>query len=314
MTTILIAGIGGVGGYFGGLLAKEFQNDPTVAVQFLARGKNLDAIRTNGLTIVKGSDSSTAFPQKASDTPSDLDKADYIILCTKTYDLEATLVQLQDCITEKTVILPLLNGLDSTSKIKRHYPNVMVLEGCVYLVSRLSAPGIVTNSGNIESLFFGSDKVSDERLLQLETLLKQAGIQATLTPDIVSVLWKKFIFVSAIATATSFYDQSVGEILENPDNRNTLLALLTEVYALAQAKQIPLPEDSVTATLTNIETLPFAATSSLHSDFKNEKRQTELDALTGYVVSEGRAYGVATPVYEKLYTALKAKKKPVLVL
>ncbi|MEO4006192.1 2-dehydropantoate 2-reductase [Flavobacterium sp. CAU 1735] len=312
MTTILIAGIGGVGGYFGGLLAKAFQNDTSVAVQFLARGKNLDAIRANGLTIVKGSDSSTVFPQKASDTPSDLDKADYIILCTKTYDLESTLVQLQDCITEKTVILPLLNGLDSTPKIKRHYPNVTVLEGCVYLVSRLSAPGIVTNSGNIESLFFGSDKASDECLLQLETLLKQAEIQASLTQDILSVVWKKFIFVSAIATATSFYDQSVGEILENPDKRDTLLALLTEVYTLAKAKHIPLPEDSVATTLANIETLPFAATSSLHSDFKNEKKQTELDALTGYVVSEGLIYGVAAPVYEKLYTALKAKKKPAL--
>lgn len=312
MTTILIVGIGGVGGYFGGLLAKAFQNDTTVAVQFLARGKNLDAIHANGLTIVKGPDSSTVFPKKTSDSPCDLNKADYIILCTKTYDLESTLVQLQDCIIEKTVILPLLNGLDSTLKIKRHYPNAMVLEGCVYLVSRLSAPGIVTNSGNIESLFFGSDSVSDERLLQLETLLKQAGIQATLTPDILSVLWEKFIFVSAIATATSFYDQSIGEILENPDKRDTLLALLTEVYTLAKAKKIPLPEDSVATTLANIETLPFAATSSLHSDFKNGKDQTELESLTGYVVSEGLNYAIATPVYEKLYSALQAKKKPAL--
>ncbi len=312
MTTILIAGIGGVGGYFGGLLAKEFQSDPNVAVQFLARGKNLKVIRNEGLTIVNGSDNVTVFPQKASDTASDLDKADYILLCTKTYDLEATLLQLKDCISNKTVILPLLNGLDSTAKIKPLYPNAMVLEGCVYLVSRLSAPGIVTNSGNIESLFFGSDTVTDERLLRLESLLKQAGIQATQTQEIVSVLWEKFIFVSSIATATSFYDQSIGEILENPEKRDTLIQLLTEVYSLAKAKEIAIPENSVVSTLAKIEMLPFAATSSLHSDFKNGKDQTELESLTGYVVSEGLTYGVMTPVYEKLYSALQAKKKPVL--
>lgn len=307
MTTILIVGIGGVGGYFGGLLAKRFENDTDVAVQFLIRGENRKAILHNGLKVIKGSDTFIAYPQKVSETPSDLDQADYIILCTKTYDLETTLRQLQPCIKKETVILPLLNGLDSTAKIKQHYPDTIVADGCVYIVSRLTEPGVVTNTGTVESLFFGSDKIPDKRLLALEKRFIQAGISATLTPDIASVIWEKFIFVSSIATATTYYDLPIGSIFEDPDKKEILILLITEVSLLARTKQVLLPENNIALTLAKQESLPYTATSSLHTDFINGKKQTEIESLIGYVVHEGLTNAIPTPVYQKLYDAIKKK-------
>lgn len=307
MTTILIVGIGGVGGYFGGLMAKRFENDTDVAVQFLVRGENRKAIQHNGLKVIKGSDTFIAYPQKISDTPSDLDKADYIILCTKTYDLETTLSQLHPCIKKETVILPLLNGLDSTAKIKQYYPDTIVADGCVYIVSRLTEPGVITNTGTIERLFFGSDTIPDERLSVLEQRLIQAGIHATLTPDIASVIWEKFIFVSSIATATTYYDLPIGPILEDPDKKDILIRLITEVSLLAEAKQIALPENNIALTLAKQQNLPATATSSLHSDFINGKKLTEIESLIGYVVHEGLTYAIPTPVYQKLYSVIKKK-------
>ena len=136
-TKIIIAGIGGVGGYFGGLLAKCFEEDEDVSVCFLARGAHLEVMRTNGLRVIKGSDEFVARPAVVSDKAEELGVGEVIVICTKSYDLEATIAQLKPCINEHTIILPLLNGVDSTERIKAMLPNTIVLQGCAYIVSRL---------------------------------------------------------------------------------------------------------------------------------------------------------------------------------
>jgi 2-dehydropantoate 2-reductase len=153
-TNIIIAGIGGVGGYFGGVLAKCFEGDENVRVCFLARGAHLEAIRSNGLRVIKGSNEFVARPAAVSDQAHELGVAEVIVICTKSYDLEATIEQLKPCINERTIILPLLNGVDSTERIKSLLPNNMVLQGCAYIVSRLTQPGVIENTGNIETMFF----------------------------------------------------------------------------------------------------------------------------------------------------------------
>jgi 2-dehydropantoate 2-reductase len=59
---IVIAGIGGVGGYFGGLLAKRFENSAEVEIFFFARGKNLEQIQKNGLRVIHGKHEFIARP------------------------------------------------------------------------------------------------------------------------------------------------------------------------------------------------------------------------------------------------------------
>ena len=51
---IIIAGIGGVGGYFGGLLAHHFCTNKNVEINFFARGGNLREIQKKGLKVIKG--------------------------------------------------------------------------------------------------------------------------------------------------------------------------------------------------------------------------------------------------------------------
>jgi 2-dehydropantoate 2-reductase len=137
-TKTIIAGIGGVGGYFGGVLAKCFEVDEDVSVCFLARGSHLEAIRLNGLRVIKVGVQFVARPAVASDEADELGVAEVIVICTKSYDLEATVEQLKPCINEHTIILPLLNGVDITERIKSILPNNIVLQGCAYIVSRLT--------------------------------------------------------------------------------------------------------------------------------------------------------------------------------
>jgi 2-dehydropantoate 2-reductase len=124
MTTqlkIVIAGIGGVGGYFGGLLARAYAGNDDIEVHFIARGAHLKKIQDHGLTVIKGDVDFIAKPFLATDHLTEIGIADYIIICTKSYDLAEMLNQLAPCIGTKTVLLPLLNGVEAVEKIREQF-------------------------------------------------------------------------------------------------------------------------------------------------------------------------------------------------
>ena len=236
-TKIAIAGIGGVGGFFGGLLAKQFSDSSDVEVHFLSRGKNLQAFKNKGLKVIQGGSEFVVKPNSATDNAAEIGLANFILVCTKAYDLESILEQLQPCINQDTVILPLLNGVDSKERIKKILPNNTVLDGCVYIVSRLKEPGVVENSGNIQTLYFGLQHTSNKQLLLLDGIFKKSGIEGHLSQNISTIIWEKFIFISPTATATSFFDQSIGAILADEDKHKTVRLLIEEVQKIAFAKK-----------------------------------------------------------------------------
>ncbi len=303
-TKIIIAGIGGVGGYFGGLLAKQFSESNEVDIYFLARGEHLKQIKNNGLTVVKGDTQFIARPKLATDNATEMGIADYIILSTKSYDLENTIEQLKPCIGEHTSLLPLLNGVDSAEKIKSILPNATVFNGCVYIVALLKESGVVANVGNIQKLIFGIDHTDSDKLDLLEHIFKQAAIDSTLTKNISSVLWEKFHLVGANSTATSYYKNSTGEILADNTKKEFLVSLLNEVNQIALAKGILFDKDMVSATMEKLYSFPFEATSSMQRDFQRPNAPTELETITGFIVREGQKLNIETPTFNIAYQEL----------
>lgn len=304
---IVVAGIGGVGGYFGGLLAKQFQMHEKVEISFLARGEHLKAIQESGLRVIKGNSEFICNPRIATDNPMEIGTVDYAIISTKSYDLESVLLQLQPCINRETVILPLLNGVDIREKIEKIYPDNLVTDGCVYIVSRIKEPGVVENSGSVEKLYFGLNNYDDEKLKILDSLFKEANIESHLTKNISTDIWKKYIFLSSLATLTSACDKTAGEIVADEKNFRTLKNLVEEVKQLALAKRVTIPENIAEKTIATMQALKFETTTSMHSDYKNKKPETELETLTGYVINEGKKYNVKTPVYAEMYEILLKK-------
>jgi 2-dehydropantoate 2-reductase len=300
MVRILIAGIGGVGGYFGGLLAKAYANDETIEIIFLSRGENLKVIQENGLLIKTQTAEFTVRPSLITSNPNEIGIVDFVIICTKTYDLESITHQLQPCIATKTIILPLLNGVNNRITIQNILPNNLILDGCVYLVSRLIAPGIIHNSGKIETLYFGLDNYESERLNLLERIFIQANIQAECSTNISTIIWEKFIFLSPIATATTYFDASIGAILQDDTQLEILIKLIEEVHQLADLKAIDLPSNLKEKTLDKLKSLPFETTTSMHSDFRNKSQHTEFHSLTEYVILEGTKYGLELPFFNRI--------------
>jgi 2-dehydropantoate 2-reductase len=301
---VLIAGIGGVGGYFGGLLAKHYENNTEVKVNFLGRGKHLSEIQKNGLKVIHKMGDFVARPSISSDNAEDFGHVDCLILSIKSYDLESTLNQLAPCINGNTIILPLLNGVDSRERISQIYPTNLVLDGCVYIISQLKEPGVIENSGNIQDLHFGLDNYSNERLDELDTIFKNASINSNLSDQISKVIWEKFIFISSTATTTSYFDCTLKEIIENESRYEFFLELISEIIGLAKVKSIPIAENMVERALKIIKSQPATTTTSMHRDYINKKPATEVETLTGYIVREANKFQFETPTYRKAYEKL----------
>ena len=299
---IVIAGIGGVGGYFGGLLAKKYENSNEIEIAFLARGNHLSQIKQNGLKVInKVGEDFIAKPYLATDNAGEIGKAEFILVCTKGYDLENTIEQLHPCITNQTIILPLLNGVDGTERIQKLLPETTVLQGCVYIASKIKDAGVVENDGQFQRLFFGDGTSDNSRLIWLEKTMKEANIDATYTDRILSVVWEKFIFISPIATATSYFDTNFGTLVRY--HEQTVVRLIDESIKIAAAKHIYTPPDIFEKTLSRLKNLPLENTSSMHRDFKG-KPSTEVASLTGYIVREAKALSVETPTYNSIYQQL----------
>jgi 2-dehydropantoate 2-reductase len=301
---IAVLGIGGVGGYFGGKLAQHSADSDDVEIIFIARGENAKLIKQNGLKIITPESETIVRPHLVSDEPSEIGEIDLFILCTKAYDLAESIEKYRDCISEKTAILPLLNGVNHSETIQQILPDADVWDGCCFIVARLVEKGIVKIDSEIRLLQFGSKLAQKSTLEKAENILKSAGIQTELSSEIDKTIWEKFIFISSLATLTSALDKTKGEILSSDENRHTLIDLIAEVSNLARAKNINVAENIEKLTLEKISKTPPSSTSSMHADFA-KKGKTELETLTGYVVNEAKFLNVATPVYERLYDALR---------
>ncbi|UUF13879.1 MULTISPECIES: ketopantoate reductase family protein [Flavobacterium] len=303
MKRIGILGLGGVGGYFGGLLAKAYQKSDDVEIIFIARGETQKAIAENGLKIVTDDSEMIVRPNLVSNDPSEIGVLDYLICATKTYDIEESFTSLKSCIKKETIILPLYNGVDAQERIKKILPDNEVLQGCVYIVSMIFSPGTIRRIGFYEKLFFGSKTASFLKMEELQNILQKAKIESYLVENIEETVWEKFIFISALASATSYLNQNIGEILSNSESKVTYIELLHEIEDVAQAKGLKLPHDIVAQSIQKLEKSPKEATSSMHRDLLAGKN-TEALSLTQFVVNEGKKYGVKTPLYEKIAAVL----------
>ncbi|OXA77884.1 ketopantoate reductase [Flavobacterium aquidurense] len=303
MIRIGILGLGGVGGYFGGLLAKAYYNSTEIEVVFIARGATKEAIAESGLKIINDDSEIVAYPKLVSNNPDEIGVLDYLICATKTYDIEESLLSFQKSITSKTVILPLYNGVDAPERIEKIFPENDILQGCVYIVSMIASPGTIRRLGFYEKLFFGSKTTSIAKLEALQNILQKAKIESYLVENIEETVWEKFIFISALASATSYLNENIGEILKKKKSMKVYVELLHEIEVVAKAKGLQLPKDIVNQTVIKLEKSPKEATSSMHRDLL-ANRNTEVTSLTQFVVNEGLKYSVATPLYEKIANAL----------
>ena len=307
---ITISGLGGVGGYYGAMLVQAARREGLGrTISFVARGAHCEAIRQRGLHVHTPERDFTVTPDFVAEDAHSLPPTSLLILATKSYDLEANIQQLRPIIQPNTIILPLLNGADITAQVQALLPEQRVWDGCVYISGRKPAAGEILLEAERERFVYGSrlpERSSEEQ--ELYALLSSVGVNVHNPDDIETHIRKKFLMISATATGTSYFNQTVGEALAA--HREEMRGLIEELCTLFSALGDDLGADAVERTLERQTFMIPSTTSSMHVDFM-AGRPTELETLTGYVVREARSIGLTLPLYERMYTALASQPYPI---
>ncbi len=299
---IAILGMGGVGGYIGGTLAAAANQ--LAEVIFIARNQTLKILKKNGLKLITDAGERMVYADLVSDDPAEIGKIDLLICSVKGYDLEESLRLYADCLKPGSIILPFLNGIGIGEKVQRQFPLARIWKGCIYIIARQQERGVIRQSGPVNQLYFGANKGDQAELHFVEDLFRGAGLKADVAADIDEELWKKFFFISVMATITSYYDTAIGEAQQDAAKTASIRQLLDELTQVAEGNHIVLPAGLAAATFQRIMALPPDTTSSMYADFQKIGK-TELEELTGEVVRLGHQFDVATPGYEKMYKALR---------
>lgn len=295
---ITIVGLGGVGGFYGGLLANKYQDSQDIEVCFVARGKHLDAVKEKGLTVLSKDSEVVGHPALATSSWSDIKHTDYIIIATKGYDLSQTIADMKGCVGEHTVIIPLLNGVEAYEQLRDAFGEARVWQGCTYMVSRLKEAGVIDNPSGRQRILFGRDGMVTAEMKDFEAILTEAGINAEATSEISREVWEKYILVSTSAMATAYYNSTFGGVMEHHPAEMT--QLLEEASAIGKKKGVALSADIVSVITERLKAIPYESTTSMHSDFTALKPQNELGIMGGYMVRQGILLGVETPMYKQM--------------
>ena len=297
---IAIMGTGGVGGYYGGLLAQKGQN-----VIFVARGPHLQAIREKGLQVKSVLENFFVSPANATDDPTEVGPVDLILFTTKTYHTETAAQAIKPMIDQGTVVISLQNGIDAAERIGAHVGMEHLVGGATWLSAAIEAPGVIGQYSQFRRIVLGefNGKVTT-RLKTIYETLQVTGITVELSDNILKVLWTKFVFISSVSAIGSLTRVNFGEFRHVPEARGILTEAIGEVAAVAQARGVELDRDVVDKTLEFIDNSAASIKPSIQRDVE-VGRPSELKSLIGIVARLGEQNGVPTKVMRLAYAMLK---------
>jgi 2-dehydropantoate 2-reductase len=290
-----------MGGFFGGVLARG-----GAEVTLIARGAHLEAIRANGLTVKSQVLGDFTIPGRATDDPREVGPVDLILFCVKTYDLETAAEQSRPLLGQKTLVIPVQNGIEVPDNLAQLLGEEHVLGGLTYVGGSIETPGVVVQRGKTGELVFGELKGGmrprTERIL---TTLRRAGLDATLDTDIRRKMWEKFIVICANGGVLALLRQPFGPVFASPEASQLMRGTMEEAYALGRATGIDLPGGTVDRLFEFLRSnVNPSAQSSMLQDLLAGRR-LELEYLNGAAVRLGRKLEIATPINFVIYAALK---------
>lgn len=297
---ICIVGTGGVGGFFGSLLAKAGHD-----VVFIARGAHLQAIKKYGLRVESDSMGTFQVNSFATDRFSDIDPVDLILFTVKMYDNTATAPLLIPLLKANTTVLTLQNGVSSGDTLCKILGEPHVLIGSAYIEGRIKEPGIVTQIGKFCRVVFGERHPGiTPRITQLYETFKEAQWTVEAAEDMTARCWEKFIYIAATAGVCAATGANYGEMYQTVETRITLLAAMQEAANVAKAEHIPIGKDSIAKSIHAMQTFNPTSRSSMAKDF-TDGRPVELEGLTGEIIRRGKLLAIPTPVNDIIYSILK---------
>ncbi|MDE3091904.1 MAG: 2-dehydropantoate 2-reductase [Chloroflexota bacterium] len=292
---------GGLGGYYGALLARDGHD-----VTYIARGAHLKAIRSGGLVIRSIHGDVVHKPAKATDNPAEVGPVDWILFGVKTYDTIAAAQAMRPMVGANTAVITFQNGVESADQIGANVGMEHVLVAPTQIVSNITAPGLIEQKSPFRSTTVGevSGQGLTPRVEKIVAELKRTGVDASAAADGRKPLWHKFVFIASTSGLASLARTAPYDLFQLPEARATLHAAMAEVYAVGKALGAPMDDDIVERQYQFTLKFGPGQKPSMQLDVEQGKR-LEIDALSGAVVRLGAAKGIATPVHQTIYVGLK---------
>lgn len=291
-----VVGVGGVGGYYGGLLAQTGHD-----VHFIGRGTHLEAIRRNGLHVKSSFGDFSIKPAQATDDASGVGAVDLILICTKTYRTDEAIQSAGPMVGKSTTVLSLQNGVDAAERIGAAIGPDHMLAGATWISSSIQQPGVINQVSDFRRVVLGElDGRLSDRLQAVHDAFKETGTATELSENILGVLWSKLVFISAAAGFGSLTRLPIAGYRDVPQTRYLITALMHETAAVATACGARLDSDVVDKCLAFVDRAGPAIKASMQLDVE-AGRPSELDALIGVICRKGREKGLDTPVADAIY-------------
>jgi 2-dehydropantoate 2-reductase len=301
LSPVCVVGAGALGCLFGGLLARA-----GAAVTLIGRPQHVAAIRRDGLRFDSRA-AQSIIPVAATEDIAAVRGARLVLFCVKSSGTDDAAGAMAPHLARDAVIISMQNGVDNLERIGAQVPNV-VLPGLVYVAAQMAGPGHVRHTGGgnltIGRLDASRGTKSDRRLLEaIAELFAGAGIQVAISETIEVDLWTKLVMNCAYNAISALTGSQYGRMVALAEIRAVMADTVNEVVAVAARKGIQLPGDLVEKAIRLADGMPVTISSTAQDLLRG--RRTEIDHLNGYVVRQGEALGVATPVNRTLNALVK---------
>jgi len=294
--TVSIIGMGALGLLFGEPIRQNLGGDQPRYIMDAARKERHgnDRYTINGREL-----------RPSLQTPEEAAPADLVMVGVKYPDLGRAMDTMASSVGENTIILSLMNGVDSEDRLAERFGAEKVL----YSVSqemdaqRYGSDLVYTRAGQ---LYVGVPRGDDTALQSVRTekldrvcaFFDQVQLPYTREPEIIYRQWSKFMLNVGCNQICMVYDCGYGAAMEHGSEAFAMMTgAMREVCAIAAAKGIPVGEAEVRQYLNILRTLDPAALPSMGQD-RRQKHPSEVDMFAGVVIRYGQELGIETPVNE----------------
>jgi len=302
---IVVFGTGGVGGYFGAKLHKA-----GFKVTFIARGKQLAAIRNNGLQIKSINGGFTIYPE-VTDNVNTLVSPDLILLGVKSWQITGVAEIIKPIVGKNTMVLPLQNGADNADKLRAVLNTENVLAGLCKIVSKVEGYGIIKHFAFEPEIIFGEyNNALTERVKHLKLVFDKAGFKNKLSENIHLDIWRKYLFITTVSGIGALTRSTFGVMKKNELIMEMMLKTAHEIKDVANAKGVSISDSDIERTLKMFRQMPSETTASMQRDVMQGK-PSELENFNGFIVKQGIELGIQTPVNSFIYNCLLPQEESV---
>lgn len=300
----LVVGAGATGGYFGGRLLEAGRD-----VTFLVRPRRAAELAEVGLRVRSPYGDLTVLAPPAIGPENLAEYFDLILLSCKAYDLDSAMESFAPAVGPETAILPLLNGMQHLQILGARFEPERILGGQCIIAATLNEKREIIHLNDAHSISFGElDGTTSKRVKAIELALNGAKFDVHASPEILQVMWEKWVILATLAGGTCLMRASLGDIARSPEGIDFMLRLLEECRSIATAEGYPPSEEFLDRTRGRLTDTSSPLTASMFRDIENHA-PVEADHVIGDLLERGDRHGLVKSgcsVLRIVYTHLKA--------